>query len=390
MSSVLTESTISIDPIKESVSVDPIMVDSTEEISLEKIVYDEIKSSLGYDEGISNMSWQAVLVAAAVFIVPWTLFFTSLFQQALSHKKKDIEEKKETVVKRNFTPILSNSNAKNLNVKLSKTPELKSEKLPTIDDDDINAEPLHLHAMRIPDARLLGSQRNLSFSSRNSSRSSSRSRSRSSSPATSKTKSLPLGQDIPDNLSDISDKDADILTDNLGLQDIEPINHDTHSSRNRSLPPVNERMSEEALDDCHAFSDLSANGSSHGKSKRHSLPPLNERISKEKLDDCDAFKQMSAPERRPSLGRVNSFISAINESDMSCNNSILETFEEAEEEDELDDDEDEEMKKQQISHDVLFELLGTVSSPKEKKELKIAEERSRKLSFSSTFSFDKK
>lgn len=170
---------------------------------------------------------------------------------------------------------------------------------------------------------------------------------------------------------------VDILTDRKCFKELD-FSLETHSQKTNSLSSVNERMSEEALDDCHAFSDLSRNGSLHDKHDRKVLPPVNERISKEKLDDSDAFKQITMPERRASFS--NSTSMTVGDSDISCN---LETFEEVEEEDEdVEDDmepkEKDELEKKKLSHDVFFDLLETVSSPVEKRELK----ESRRLSFS--------
>jgi hypothetical protein len=47
----------------------------------------------------------------------------------------------------------------------------------------------------------------------------------------------------------------DMLTDRLGFEEVVPPHHSPHASCT-TLPSVNERMSEESLDDCHAFSDV--------------------------------------------------------------------------------------------------------------------------------------
>merc|ERR1740124_1191263 len=79
------------------------------------------------------------------------------------------------------------------------------------------------------------------------------------------------------------------------------------------MPCLNERMSEESLDDCHAFTDLKdvirqvpSDGSvtSLGSIK---LPCLNERMSEESLDDCHAFTDLKDVIRQiPSDGSVTS------------------------------------------------------------------------------------
>jgi len=54
--------------------------------------------------------------------------------------------------------------------------------------------------------------------------------------------------------------DTDVLTDKMGILELDLKEQQEHADRlNKScsnLPPVSERMSEESLDDCHAFSDL--------------------------------------------------------------------------------------------------------------------------------------
>jgi hypothetical protein len=107
------------------------------------------------------------------------------------------------------------------------------------DADEMDASPLHLHV--IENARLVGKP---------TSRSSSRSRSRSNSrePSHSRRNSWRL-DDVVQVL------DPDIFTDQKGHEelDCEP----RHASDlTGTLPSLNERMSDEALDDCHAFTDL--------------------------------------------------------------------------------------------------------------------------------------
>ena len=122
-------------------------------------------------------------------------------------------------------------------------------KKPNANYQDLDAAPLHFHAMRIP-ARLQGlpsSQHNIRRS-RSSSRSRSMPTSRDGSPSGASRTST-------DSLSG-SLVDSDILLDRLGLEELErPVPNEIDSSQ-PPLPCVNERMSEESLDDCHAFSDL--------------------------------------------------------------------------------------------------------------------------------------
>lgn len=163
-------------------------------------------------------------------------------------------------------------------VGISSSPELIS--LST--DDDVNAAPLHLHAMRFP-VRLHGTGTPKKLSSNinaSSSRSSSLSRSsrptsRDPSPSpsdhpvlymTASTSSRPssLTGDHNDLLCGFN-IDPDIFLDRHGLEelDLESLTSEKHWKDGHvcvasisGLPSVNERMSEESMDDCHAFTDL--------------------------------------------------------------------------------------------------------------------------------------
>mmetsp|Transcript_15942 Transcript_15942/g.22710 ORF Transcript_15942/g.22710 Transcript_15942/m.22710 type:complete len:371 (+) Transcript_15942:149-1261(+) len=199
----------------------------------------------------------------------------------------------------------------------------------TVEDDDINAAPLHLHAIRIP-ARLHGSMNNSKPYGSTHSRSSSASRSRSSlsrptsrdpspspsdyavaggtyyygasssvphSPSASSTVSSLAGgenmntssangnntslscahQNSPSIASSFGriHIDPDIFLDRQGLEELDSesltggagssvgggnekhgVNGHVCIASNPGLPSVNERMSDEALEDCHAFTDL--------------------------------------------------------------------------------------------------------------------------------------
>jgi hypothetical protein len=119
-------------------------------------------------------------------------------------------------------------------------------------EDEINASPLHFHVGE--NAKLMGRPRPV--------RSRSHSRSRDPSPMTCRTPSNSGRSRSNSNASSgyISAEeihvDPDILLDKMGHEDLEQPKHiDIHSLR-ASLPIVNERLSEETLEDCHAFSDL--------------------------------------------------------------------------------------------------------------------------------------
>jgi len=186
-------------------------------------------------------------------------------------------------------------------------------------DDDINASPLHLHVGE--NAKLQGKS-----SSRSSSSSRSHSRSRDPSPATSRT---PTGgrSRRNSNASNVSADDMhidpDILTDKMGHEDLEQPKHvDVHSLR-AALPSVNERMSEETLEDCHAFTDLK---------------DVIRQISK---DNGGVFgsgnnSMISSRSSENSLSREGSMAGSM----LGDVGHLLETLEEFEEEDRSTDDED--------------------------------------------------
>jgi len=149
------------------------------------------------------------------------------------------------------------------------------------EDDDENEEdvaPMHLHALRSP-AKLKGAPRSRSSSrSRPGSRNSSRKNSpqpRGQVPLSSTN--LVVGTTVSPSASVSSSLDGstgvgehvidpDLLLDKLGLRDLDAnASHDEiqemlkkHISSNNGLPTLNERLSEETLDDVHAFQDLVA------------------------------------------------------------------------------------------------------------------------------------
>lgn len=124
-----------------------------------------------------------------------------------------------------------------------KSPPPPLPRFPTTSDED--ASPLHLHV--VENARLVGKP----FAS--NSRSSSRSRSvRSRSRSRSKSRE-PRSRRNSWTLEDI---DQDILTDQKGHEELDFEGTRHASDLANTLPSLNERMSDEALEDCHAFSDL--------------------------------------------------------------------------------------------------------------------------------------
>ena len=140
----------------------------------------------------------------------------------------------------------------------------------TDDDEEEDGEytaPMHLHALRSP-AKLKGVR------SRSSSRSRPGSRRSSRSPPHAKVgegeiKGVSPSISVASSLDGISHKseefiDPDILLDKLGFRDLDPnITQEQlqellrkHISSNTGMPTLNERMSEETMDDVHAFQDL--------------------------------------------------------------------------------------------------------------------------------------
>ena len=179
--------------------------------------------------------------------------------------------------------------------------------------DDEDAAPMHLHVLRTP-AKLKGA---VSAGGGRRSRSSSRSRpgSRRNSNSPNRGVTSPSGSSKP-SLADAAsltssieeDVDPDILLDKFGFQDLDPkLTQEElqellkkHMSGNNSLPTLNERMSEETMEDVHAFQDLvfvkknkgsSGTGSPSSGSMVHSLE------SEETSDAADrhgSFKGLEA------------------------------------------------------------------------------------------------
>uniref|UniRef100_A0A7S4N9I5 Uncharacterized protein n=2 Tax=Odontella aurita TaxID=265563 RepID=A0A7S4N9I5_9STRA len=190
-----------------------------------------------------------------------------------------------------------------------------------LEESELEAAPLHLHTLRVP-ARLRGSTTPIGVRSRSSSRSRSNSRDVSPSPASKagsdggkghrrtssresdKVPSLVPGTETSGGTvssgSSIVDSeiDPDILLDRAGFEEMEPpLPHEVamgplaspgmnvqagHSSG--VLPSVNERMSEETLDDCHAFTELT-------NALHHSLRSLKDNEGGEDKDQLDPLPE---------------------------------------------------------------------------------------------------
>jgi hypothetical protein len=135
--------------------------------------------------------------------------------------------------------------------------------------DEEDVAPMHLHVLRAP-AKLKGTAASAGRRSRSSSRSRPGSRRNSNSPSRGLASS-PSGGSLKPSLGDAAsyassvdeDVDPDILLDRFGFQDLDPklTQEDfqellkKHLGAN-SLPTLNERMSEETMEDVHAFQDL--------------------------------------------------------------------------------------------------------------------------------------
>ena len=164
------------------------------------------------------------------------------------------------------------------------------------EDQEEDLPPMHLHALRSP-AKLKGAPR-----SRSSSRSRPSSRKNSKSPqprvmasnlvGTTISPSVSVGSSLDGSGTGEHVIDPDLLLDKLGLRDLDAnASHDEiqemlkkHISSNNGLPTLNERLSEETLDDVHAFQDLVASkkdaDNSPGKPSRDSLMRASQASSK--------------------------------------------------------------------------------------------------------------
>jgi len=149
--------------------------------------------------------------------------------------------------------------------------------------------PLRFHATRVPERlssnpSLLNNHGSNSYSFRKSLSSDlSKTRSRSVSP------SLRAETDANSSISSL-DTDSDILTDRMGLEelDLDKLrNLDVSSS---SLPPVNERLTKDTMEDIHAFSDITKTTGSVSSS---SLTSVNERLTKDTMEDVHAFSDIT-------------------------------------------------------------------------------------------------
>lgn len=142
-------------------------------------------------------------------------------------------------------------------------------------DEDL--PPLRLNATRVPE-RLSSSTSALQGIRR---RSNEWCRSRSRSPSLRETENSSLSS---------IDTDSDIYTDRMGLEelDLEKMhNRSIQDGSISSLPPVNERLSEDTLEDVHAFSDIKATGSCSSRANSLATGGDVGSLILETLDECD-------------------------------------------------------------------------------------------------------
>ena len=211
------------------------------------------------------------------------------------------------------------------------------------EEDGEYTAPMHLHALRTP-AKLKGAR------SRSSSRSRPGSRRNSVSPPrrVGGELSIPSGGISPsvsvesslDGVSHTSGDiiDPDILLDKLGFRDLDP-NVTTeelqellrkHISSNSSLPTLNERMSEETMDDSHAFQDLQYVKKSSGGKKKEDGSGDDESVEKDRIGSWAKERGLSSSAVMDSsnyvMGALDEVIEEEGEDDLgaSDNNIVLE------------------------------------------------------------------
>lgn len=199
---------------------------------------------------------------------------------------------------------------------------------------DMNASPLHLHVTTVEGALLQGKppvsipSSIISHGSGSRSRSNSRTRARSRSRSKYDTREGAMdGSQSPsiisasssrrNSYSSIEEIEPDILTDKMGHEELTP---GSCASSVSTLHTVNERMSEDALEDCHAFTDL-----------------------KNVIRQIQATHSGEGPSGTNTGTGTSSRNSANGGSIMEDPGHLLETleeFEEGEEDDEIDEDQD--------------------------------------------------
>jgi len=232
-------------------------------------------------------TWQGALVVVAVVGIPLCLSMGVFAARSQALAAAKVESKN-----------LGHEEELNENTECDNTNEEESNKKEDVinanEDPDVsikeaierpldeNAAPLHLN-MRIS-ARLKGvSNSNNNVPTRRvMSRSSSRGSSRSASPA-------PELQSHSSSSSLAEDEWTDILTDRKGFEELGPVPAHTMVVLSK-LPAVNERLSEETLEDVHAFSDLVAKSAGNSSTRSIQNIPSSDNSYLETLDEeADSF-----------------------------------------------------------------------------------------------------
>jgi len=283
----------------------------TEPLAIPKMIqniFSNIQSALVKNQQQRNVSttWQGALVVVAVVGIPWCLCMGVLAVRAQALAAGRVEAK-------NLGRGLSNSSdltqeeeeqQDNNNKKeedISNTEEVVDATSTSIKEAieqqlDEYAAPLHLN-MRLS-ARLKGNSSSQSSGrSRVMSRSSSRGSSRSASPAPelqSHSSSSSLAEELAVPL--------DMLTDRKGFEELEPLPPHTMVVLSK-LPAVSERLSEETLEDVHAFCDLTA-GNNSTRSIQN-IPASSDNSYLETLDEeGDSFDDNDGGESSPVVSTI--------------------------------------------------------------------------------------
>lgn len=168
------------------------------------------------------------------------------------------------------------------------------------EDEEGNEEdtaPMHLHALRVPTKLkgVPGSRSRSSSRSRPGSRRNSHSPKRSSDSPSGSFKGGTGASDAASVASSLDeDVDPDILLDKFGFHDLDPnatqeefqelLKKHMNMSGSSGLPTLNERMSEETMDDVHAFQELVYKKKEKGSSPSNSSDHL---VGLEESESCD-------------------------------------------------------------------------------------------------------
>jgi len=249
------------------------------------------------NNNVPTPTWQGALVAVAVVGIPWLLAVRAQSTAAGRVEAKNLDRELSSDSNNCSDQIQEQEKESNNNEGQDDNTEEEVVDNASIKEAieqqlelDANAAPFHFN-MRIP-ARLkgAGSTNNiLNTSGRN--RVFSRSSSRGSSRSTSPTPELQLHSSSSSLAEDLGIP-LDTLTDRKGFEELDSSSPHTMVVLSK-LPAVNERLSEDSLEDVHAFSDLTLNNSS--RSIQNNLPPSSDNSYLETLDEeGDSFDDNDA------------------------------------------------------------------------------------------------